>query len=371
MRAARFHGRKDIRVEDVEVPQVHAEDEVLVRVAYCGICGTDLHEYLMGPIVTPTTPHPLTGVTLPQTLGHEFSAEVVEVGAGVRDVRIGDRVSVMPAIVCGRCHYCRRGLGQLCERFACTGLSAETGGLADFAVLKEYQVAVLPDDVSDVEGAVVEPASVAAYGVDRGGVRGGDVVLVTGAGPIGVLSAMYASAVGAAVVVIAEPNPNRADLARAMDIGPVLDPTGDDFDAALAELTRGVGVDLAVECSGSSAGLGSAIAQLRRRGTVVQTGLHTRPATLDAMTLSEKDITLVGSWCYLITDWPRVIRLIAAGKYPVGKAVTARIPLPDVVGRGFDVLVDPRGDQLKILVQPNKPDRPDRPGNATAAPVLS
>ena len=99
-------------------------------------------------------------------------------------------------------------------RFACTGLSAETGGLAQFAVLKEYQVARLPDSVSDVEGAVIEPASVAAYGIDRVGVRGGDVVLVTGAGPIGILSAMYASAVGASTVIIAEPNPNRAALAR-------------------------------------------------------------------------------------------------------------------------------------------------------------
>src|SRR2546430_13689656 len=143
MRAARFHGRNDIRVEDVQVPQIRADDEVLVRVAYCGICGTDLHEYLMGPIVTPATPHPLTGATLPQTLGHEFSARVVEVGTGVRDVRVDDRVSIMPAIVCGRCHYCRRGLGHLCERFACTGLSAETGGLADLPILKEDQIAVL------------------------------------------------------------------------------------------------------------------------------------------------------------------------------------------------------------------------------------
>ena len=119
--------------------------------------------------------------------------------------------------------------GHLCIRFACTGLSAETGGLAQYAVLKDYQVAKLPDAVSDLEGAVVEPASVAAYGIDRVGVRGGDVVLITGAGPIGVLSAMYADALGAATVVIAEPNPNRAALARQMDIGPVVDPTQEGF----------------------------------------------------------------------------------------------------------------------------------------------
>ena len=352
MRAARFHGKSDIRVEDVDVPAVRADDDVLVEVLFCGICGTDLHEYMVGPIVTPTTPHPLTGATLPQTLGHEFSARVVETGSDVSDVAVGDRVAIMPAIVCGRCHYCRRGLGHLCVKFACTGLSAETGGLAQYALLKDYQVSTLPDEVSDVAGAVVEPACVAAYGIDRAGVRGGDVVLVTGAGPIGILSAMYASAVGAATVVMAEPNPNRAALARAMDIGPVLDPTSGELASYLADLTHGLGVDVTAECSGSTPGLTTALNNTRRRGSVVQTGLHTKPATIDAMALSEKDISLIGSWCYLITDWPRIIRLIASQKYPVQKVVTAQIPLEKVVSQGFDVLVDPQGDQLKVLASP-------------------
>ena len=353
MRAARFHGKSDIRLEDVPEPVVKAADDVLVEVAYCGICGTDLHEYLVGPIVTPTSPHPLTGATIPQTLGHEFSARVVETGADVTDVAVGDRVSVMPAIVCGKCTFCRQGLGHLCVRFACTGLSAETGGLARYALLKEYQVATLPDEVSDVEGAVVEPASVAAYGIDRVGVHGGDVVLVTGAGPIGVLSALYADAIGAATVVIAEPNPNRAALARALDVGPVLDPTADGFAESIQDLTRGLGVDVVAECSGSTPGLATALTSVRPRGSIVQTGLHTEPATLDAMSLAHKEVSLVGSWCYLITDWPRVIRLIASGKYPVSKAVTATIPLESVVTQGFDVLVDPRGDQLKVLASPS------------------
>jgi (R,R)-butanediol dehydrogenase/meso-butanediol dehydrogenase/diacetyl reductase len=352
VRAARFHGKSDIRIDDVDVPQIKEKDEVLVEVLWCGICGTDLHEYMVGPIVTPVTPHPLTGVTLPQTLGHEFSARVVEAGSEVTDVKVGDRVAIMPAIVCGRCDFCRRGLGHLCIRFACTGLSAETGGLAQYAVLKEYQVSTLPDTVSDLEGAVVEPACVAAYGIDRVGVHGGDVVLVTGAGPIGVLSAMYSDALGASTVIIAEPNPNRAALARAMDIGPVADPTADGFADLIADLTGGRGVDVVAECSGSTPGLTTAMNSVRSRGSIVQTGLHTKPATLDAMRLSEKDISYVGSWCYLITDWPRIIRLIAAGKYPVSKAVTAQIALENVVPQGFDILVNPTGDQLKVLVSP-------------------
>jgi (R,R)-butanediol dehydrogenase/meso-butanediol dehydrogenase/diacetyl reductase len=351
VRAARYYGKGDIRVEDVATAQVRAPDDVLVEVAYCGICGTDLHEYAVGPIVTPTSPHPLTGVTLPQTLGHEFSAKVVEVGAAVRDVRVGDRVAIMPAIVCGRCRYCRRGQGHLCVQFACTGLSAETGGLAQYAVVKEYQAARLPDEVSDLEGAVIEPAAVAAYGVERAGVTGGDVVLVTGAGPIGILSAMYASAAGASAVIISEPNKNRSTLAERLDIGHVVDPTTGALDDLVGELTGGDGVDLAIECSGTTPGLSSCVVKTRKRASIVQTGLHTKPATLDAMALSEKDLTLYGSWCWNMTDWPRIIRLVATGQYPVAKAVTSEIALDDVVSKGFDTLIDPQGDQLKVLVR--------------------
>jgi (R,R)-butanediol dehydrogenase/meso-butanediol dehydrogenase/diacetyl reductase len=351
MRAARYYGKGDIRVEDTGTPQVREPDDVLLAPFFCGICGTDLHEYAVGPIVTPTSPHPLTGVTLPQTLGHEFSAKVVEVGSAVQDVRVGDRVAIMPAIVCGRCRYCRRGQGHLCVNFACTGLSAETGGMAQLAVVKEYQVAKLPDEVSDLEGAVIEPAAVAAYGVERAGVIGGDAVLVTGAGPIGILSAMYARAAGASTVIISEPNKNRFSLAERLDIGHVVDPTSGALADLVGAVTGGDGVDLAVECSGSTPGLASCITHTRKRASIVQTGLHTKPASLDAMALSEKDLTLYGSWCWNTTDWPRIIRLVATGQYPVAKAVTSQIPLDDVVAKGFDTLIDPQGDQLKVLVR--------------------
>jgi (R,R)-butanediol dehydrogenase/meso-butanediol dehydrogenase/diacetyl reductase len=192
---------------------------------------------------------------------------------------------------------------------------------------------------------------VAAYGVERAGITGGDVVLVTGAGPIGILSAMYARAAGASTVIISEPNKNRSGLAEGLDIGHVVDPTSGALEDLVGEVTGGDGVDLAVECSGSTPGLASCITQTRKRASIVQTGLHTKPASLDAMALSEKDLTLYGSWCWNMTDWPRIIRLVATGQYPVAKAVTSQIPLDDVVSKGFDTLIDPQGDQLKVLVR--------------------
>ena len=351
MKAARFHGQKDIRIENVPNPNGPLSDEVVVEVLYCGICGTDLHEYIMGAIVTPTKPHPLTGVTNPQILGHEFSARVLEIGKDVQDVAVGDRVAIMPAIVCGRCEPCRTGRGHLCLKFACTGLSAPTGGLGEIAVLKEYQVAKLPDSISDQAGAVVEPAAVAAYGVDRVGLTGGDIVLVTGGGPIGALSALYANAIGAAQVIISDPNPERAAFAKSLGLGAVLNPMDGSFDDAIREITLGRGVDVSVEASGSTPGLAACITHTRRSGRIVQTGLHTKPATIDAMALSEKDISLIGSWCYLLTDWPRVIRLAASGKYPIEKLVTSVIGIDECVTKGFDVLIDPKGDQMKVLVK--------------------
>lgn len=349
MRAVVFHDRGRIEVEDVPEPDELRARQVRVRPLWCGICGTDLHEYTAGPIVTATRPHPLTGAMNPQILGHEFSAVVEEVGADVDSVAPGDRVSIMPLIFCGRCDMCRRGANHLCRTMACTGLSAPTGGLGEHAVLEEYQVAKLPDEVSDTQGAVVEPAAVALYGAERGRIKGGDRVLVTGAGPIGALVALAASALGAGQVLIAEPNLRRAAFAESLGVGEVLTATGDDLVEQVQDRTAGAGVDVAVECAGKEAALNTAVDAVRPQGTVVQTGLHVSPATTFPDRWAAKDITIEATWCYRVTDWPRVIRLISSGRYPVERIVTSQLGLEHVVSEGFDRLIDPQGDQVKVL----------------------
>jgi (R,R)-butanediol dehydrogenase/meso-butanediol dehydrogenase/diacetyl reductase len=349
MRAAVFHGEHDIRVEEVEAPTSPGRGEVLLRPYWCGICGTDLHEYAMGPIVIPAAPHRLNGSQLPQILGHEFSAEVVEVGEGVTDVAAGQRVSIMPLLFCGTCYYCRRGLNHLCVSMACVGLSFGWGGIAELAVVPASHVSVLPDEVSDLQGALVEPAAVAAYGVDTAGVRPGDTVLVTGAGPIGALAALYASALGAHVVV-SEVNPTRAAMATSLDVGEVVDPSKVDVTAWIKDQTGGIGVDAVIECSGNERALQTAISAVRSAGRISQTGLHTKPASIDPMVLAEHDVTLAGTWCYPVTDWPRIIGLVASGRYPVEKVVTSQIAMDDIVAQGFETLLSPTGDQVKLLV---------------------
>jgi (R,R)-butanediol dehydrogenase/meso-butanediol dehydrogenase/diacetyl reductase len=349
MKAAVFHAHHDIRIEEVPEPSGPGPGEVLIRPSWCGICGTDLHEYAMGPIVIPSAPHSLNGSTLPQILGHEFSGEVLDVGPGVVGVSAGQRVSVMPLLFCGACYYCRRGLNHLCVSMACVGLSFGWGGIAELAIVPASHVSVLPDEVSDLQGALVEPTAVAAYGVDTAQVRPGDRVLVTGAGPIGALAALYASALGADVT-ISEVNPHRVALARSLDVGDVLDPSEVDVATWIRDRDAGIGFDAVIECSGNERALQTALASVRSAGRISQTGLHTKAASIDPMVLAEHDITLAGTWCYPVTDWPRIIGLIAGGRLPVEKVVTAEIAMADVVDQGFETLLSPVGDQVKILV---------------------
>lgn len=349
MRALRFHAARDLRIEELAEPSAPRPDEVVIRVATCGICGTDLHEFTSGPIVTPVEPHPLTGAQNPQILGHEFAGDVVAVGADVTRVDVGDRVAVMPLVYCGQCAYCRRGFQHLCSTMGCVGLSHAWGGMAELATVAEHQVVRLPDGVSHRQGALLEPTAVAAYGVERAGVSFGDRVLVTGAGPIGALAALCARTAGASGVYVSEPNPARRARAEALGVATVLDPTSVDVPEQLRDESDGLGVDVAIECSGHPNGFTTAVQSLRRRGTLAQTGLFVGEASLDPMLWSLNDLTIVGTWCYWVYDFDRIAAQIAAGDLPVERVVTSSVTL-DEAPEAFSRLASGTADEIKVLV---------------------
>jgi (R,R)-butanediol dehydrogenase/meso-butanediol dehydrogenase/diacetyl reductase len=257
----------------------------------------------------------------------------------------------MPLIYCGHCHYCRLGQHHLCVTMACTGLSHRWGGLAKAAIVSAGQLTRIPDELDDQQGALVEPIAVCARGVDRAGVGPGSSVLVTGAGPIGMLSAEYAIARGATTVIVSEPNPGRRSIAEALGVQVTLDPTAVDTVEVVRDLTAGLGVDAAIECSGSAVALDTCIQATRSLGTVAQTGLHVRPAPIDAFQLALHEITLVGTWCYPVTDWPRIIALLASGRMDGRAAVTSSLGL-DATVEGFERLIDRQGSDVKILINP-------------------
>ena len=209
MKAVRFYAKEDVRVEDVPAPDALGDSQLLIKPLTCGICGTDLHEFAGGPIVTPATPHKFTGAVLPQILGHEFSAEVVEIGRNVKRLRKGDRISIQPLVMPLDDYYSRRGLNHLSPSMGCIGLSWAWGGMSELAVINDYNANRIPDTVTDEQGALVEPTAVALYSVDRSKATGGSTVLVTGAGPIGALVVLICNAVGASKIFVSEPNANR------------------------------------------------------------------------------------------------------------------------------------------------------------------
>ena len=353
MKALRFHAAKDARLETVPDPSGELQaKQILVKNKICGICGSDLHEYAAGPIFIPTQPHPYTGASGPQILGHEYGGEVVAVGREITHVNPGDRVSIQPFISPRDDFYGKLGLYQLSEQLAVVGLSWPWGGMAEYSVLNDYNVFRVPDQISDEQSALFEPTAVAIHAVDRSGIGVGSSILIVGAGPIGALSMLAAHAAGATQIFISDTNDNR--LALVKQILPAcitINPKQGELLNIIRDLTIGnVGVDAALECVGNDFALNDCIAAVRRQGVVVQVGLHMRPASIDCMSITFKEIDLRGSMGYPTTIWPRISSIIASGIFPADKIVTRRIDLTQAVEQGFEALLDPTGQDLKILI---------------------
>lgn len=351
MKAALWHGAKDIRVEEVDQP-VPRNGEVKIKVKACGICGTDLHEYVVGPKVIPVNePHPLTGDSAPLIMGHELSGEIVEVGPDVKGWELGDRVSIMPLLSCGRCYFCRRGLNHLCQYFGCTGLQWYWGGFAEYCLAKQYQLNKLPENVSFELGAVVEPAALAFYAIDRGEIKLGNTVFIAGGGPIAVLTLLAAQAAGASAVYMSEVAPER--LRRLQDFGAteVFSPTKFNVVEEILKRTDGIGVDVTIDCTGIESAINECLKIVRKRGMHVQSGLSVSPIRINSFDLAFKDISVRGLWCYHIYDFPKIIAVLSAKTFRIDRFITKRIKLQEIVKEGFETLTtDKSGKELKVMV---------------------
>jgi (R,R)-butanediol dehydrogenase/meso-butanediol dehydrogenase/diacetyl reductase len=347
VRALRFHAARDLQLEEVAVPPRPTGNQVLVAPVKAGICGTDVHEYADGPLRTTVEPHPITGGCVPQILGHEFAGTVVDVGPEVEGLTAGQRVSVMPLQGCGDCVVCRAGRAQLCDLRAAVGLRHPWGGMAELALVQDWQASVMPDSLTWEQGAMIEPAAVSWAATHTGKVAPGQSVLVTGFGPIGALAAFAAVAAGGEVLVA---EPNRARAARAEELGfAVVDPRP----GGLAELTRDTfadGVDVAIECAGVEPAIQGALAALRPGGVVVQTGVPAAPPTLDLRSLMLRGQSIVGSVGYPLSCWPTVMDEVASGRYPVQQILSATVPFDDGLTDVFERLLDPAGDAIKIVI---------------------
>lgn len=348
MKAARIHGAKDVRVEEVELKEVGAND-VKLEVAWTGICGSDLHAYGHMVFVPTDEVHPLSNRKAPLTLGHEFSGTVTEVGSNVTDLKVGDRVCVEPNLRCGKCKECREGNYHLCRNSnaAFIGL-ADDGGFAEYCVLDEMHVHKIPDNMTLEQAALVEPTAVTHRGVELGGVKAGDKVLVTGAGPIGLLSVLCARAAGATEVFVSDVSKERLKLAESFGFVTPLNPAEEDVVAKIMEATNGNGVDVALECAGVEPTFKTCLEALKITGTVCVVAIFGSDPKLPAFASTVKEATIKFSLAYA-NNYDRVIDLIASGQIPSEKVVTNKIKLDNVVEDGFELLLNDKS-QSKILV---------------------
>ncbi|MFB9377290.1 2,3-butanediol dehydrogenase [Kineococcus gynurae] len=351
MKALRFHGPGDVRVDEIDEPTVRP-GTVKIAVAWCGICGTDLHEFLEGPIFVPADghPHPLSGETPPVTLGHEFSGTVEELGEGVEGLAVGDGVVVEPYFVCDDCDPCRSGNYNLCTRMGFIGLAGGGGGLGEKVVVDARWVHPVGDVPLD-QAALVEPLAVGHHAVERSGVQAGQTAFVGGAGPIGLLLAAVLKGIGVRTV-LSEVSSARKEKARETGVADlVLDPTVDDVPARVAELTGGRGADVAFECAGVDAVLDLCLEVVRPAGVVVNVSIWGHRPVVDVATIVLKEIDLRGTIAYR-RDHAATIELVASGRVDPAPFITARIALEEVVEEGFDTLVHRKDTAVKILVHP-------------------
>ena len=252
MQAIVYHDNKDVRLEDITEPNP-GYGEVKLRITGTSICATDIEEWQYGPLwVQHGYPNPMTGQQTPLVLGHETAGTVAELGEGVGNVSVGDRVAINTVLTCGTCFWCMRGQQAVCPNMAVAGFMAN-GGLAEFMVWPANKLVPMPDSISDAEGPLLEPATVAVHGVRRSGVRPGDNVAVLGCGTVGLLTVQAFKAAGARVIAI-DVREQSLKLAKELGADEIVSSRDEAVAAAkLLELTSGIGPDIVTETASTGA----------------------------------------------------------------------------------------------------------------------
>lgn len=321
---------------------------VKIRVEWCGICGTDLHEYLAGPIFIPEKPHPLTNENMPIILGHEFAGEVIEIGEGVTKTKVGDRVTVEPILACGTCTSCKNGLYNVCDTLGFHGLSGSGGGFSEITIVKEEMSHKLPDHVSYEQGALVEPAAVALHAVRESQLKAGDSCVVYGAGPIGLLVIQAARLAGASRIIAVDILEERQEMARELGAY-VINPLEGNVVQSIKQITN-EGADVCFEVTGIEKCLNEAIDSTKTDGQVVIVSVWEKTASISPNHFVLKERQLKGVLAYR-NLFPAVIELISQGRLQVENLVTKKISLNNLTQEGFKELIQSK-DHIKILVSP-------------------
>ncbi|MBA2272655.1 MAG: alcohol dehydrogenase catalytic domain-containing protein [Actinobacteria bacterium] len=352
MKAVVWHGRNDVRVDEVDDAPPPGAGEIRARVECCGICGTDIEEWRHGPVWIPADePHPITRRRSPLTLGHEIAARAVDIGSSVDGFSEGDLIAIEGVLGCGRCWWCVRHQANLCPHLANVGLHFD-GGLAESVTLPAAVCAVVPEGILPEDAALAEPVSVAIRAVRRSRLSLGESAAVFGAGMIGLASVAAANAAGASTVVVIEPDARRRELALGLGATAAFTPEDGGWPEASRELTGGRGPDVCVDAAGTPATGPAAVAASRRGGRTVVVGLANQASSLMFSSIATGEKEVLGSLAHVLDeDFTPAIQLIGSGAISAGAVDAVKVPLDRAVDDGFRALTQPEPPP-KVLVRP-------------------
>jgi len=345
IRAIEYHAPGDIRVCSVAIPCC-TDDEIRAKVDACAICGTDLKTYVHGnPRIKP-----------PKIMGHEFTAVVETVGKNVEGFEIGQRIVMATSVSCGRCFYCRKGHSNLCLDLRPMGFTYN-GGMAEYIIiparaLNNGHVIKVPDAVKPEHAALAEPVSCAVNACTNSNVKQGDTVLVTGAGPMGIINACVARHFGAERIIMADTNPLRLDHAAKFDFDLIVNPDAEDLRRAVLDFTDQIGADVVIVAAPAKEPQQQALDLVRKKGTVCL--FASLPAdnsiiALDSRKIHYNEITVVGSSDSTPARVKTAVELISTAQVPAEKIATHILPLEEIF-TGFDLMKS--GQALRVVLKP-------------------
>src|SRR5580698_4618292 len=345
MKALLLSAYKKLEVTELPRP-VPGPEEVVVQVAACGICGSDVHGY-----------DGTSGRRIPPiVMGHEAAGVIAEVGAGVTSFKPGDRVTFDSTVYCGECDYCRSGQVNLCDFRQVVGVSCgdyrRAGAFAEYVVVPQRILYRLPDALSFPEAAMLEAVSVALHAVRLSELKGGETALVIGAGMIGLLTLQAARAGGASRVIVADVDATRLKMAKEMGADEVVRLSGAELVAEVMHLTAGKGADVALEAVGRNETVSAAIDSVRKGGTVTLIGNISPEVTLPLQKVVTRQIRLQGT-AASAGEYPQAIELMTSGKIRVKSLITAVAPLTDGP-QWFERLYAREPNLMKVVLEPSQ-----------------
>lgn len=326
-------------IEFREIPKpTPQEGEVLIKIKKIGICGSDIHVY--------HGKHPFT--KYPVTQGHEVSGEVVQAGAGVTEFVPGQKVTIQPQVVCGKCWPCRHGKYNLCEELKVMGFQT-TGVASDYFAVDKAKVTLLPDNMSFDEGAMIEPLAVAVHAVKQAGNVRGQNIVVLGAGPIGNLVAQTAKGMGAARVMITDISDWRLEKAKECGIDVCINTGTKDLGEATLENFGPDRADVIYDCAGNNTSMGQAIAYARKGSTIILVAVFSDMAVVDLAVANDHELDIKSSMMYRSDDYDDAIRLVSRGKVQLVPLISNHFSFKDYL-EAYEYIDAHRETTMKVII---------------------